>query len=550
MLINAGRHNTSSKDVNRNEYDVEQDAPDLAPTSDSASQTRSQPTGEFPINSFERYFKSFERTLVRYNLEARGIQRVLPSQRHTTQHLGIIQISVLWFSINLAANNTTLGMLGPTVFLLPFLDSCLCAVFGMLIGCLPVAYIATFGPRSGNRTMVLTRYIMGWWPTKLVIVLTLIILLGYSLLDVIIAGQILSAVSTNGNLSIVVGIVITAVITWVVTTFGYSIFHQYERYAWLPQVIVNMILAGAAGSSFDLSANPSADLDDLTIAGNRLSFFSLCLAAAITYSCASADYFVYYPEGTPRWKVFVFTVVGLSVSFTTMFVIGIGLGSGVASNSTWANAYDVSQGALIVEGYRPLGAFGSFCSVIIALGLISNLVAPTYAGGIDWQALGRYFEVVPRVVWNTISIIIYTVCAIAGRTQLATIFTNFLALMGYWVSIWIAIFLEEHFIFRNHRALGWNWDGWNDRQKLPLGIAALTAFLIGWVGAILCMAQVWYVGPISGLVGGYGGDVSLKPPTIASILLTIFKLGNYVGFAWAGIIYPPLRWFELRRFGR
>lgn len=356
--------------------------------------------------------------------------------------------------------------------------------------------------------MIFTRFIMGWWPSKLIVILTLIILLGYSLLDIVIAGQILSAVSTNASLSIVVGIIITAVITWVVTTFGYSIFHYYMRYAWLPQLIVNMILAGAAGPKFDLYSNLSAGLDSRTVAGNQLSFFSLNLAAAITYSPDAADFFVYYPEDSSGIKVFVFCITGLAVSFTPMFLIGIGLGTGIASNKAWADAYDISQGALIVEGFRPLGTFGSFCGVVIALGMISNVVAPTYAAGIDWQALGHYFHKVPRIVWNTLSVIIYTVCAIAGRESLAVIFTNFLALMGYWVSIWLAIILEEHLIFRKHRGLGWNWEVWNDRHKLPVGIAALIAFLIGWVGAILCMAQVWYIGPISALIGAYGGDVS------------------------------------------
>lgn len=376
-------------------------------------------------------------------------------------------------------------MLGPAVFYLPFLDCALCAVFGMLIGCLPVAYIATFGPRSGNRTMILTRYITGWWPSKLIVVLTLIIFIGYSLIDVVIAGQILSAVSANNNLSIVVGIIITAVITWLVTTFGYSIFHFYERYAWLPQLIVTMILAGVAGPKFDLYSNPSAGVDKPTLVGNRLSFLSLCLAAAITYAPGAADFFVYYPENTPATQIFSITVLGLTLSFTPMFVLGIGLGSGIATNADWADAYETSQGALIVEGYRPLGSFGSLCGVVVALGLISNLVAPTYASGIDWQALGRYFEKVPRAAWTTFSVVVYTVCAVAGRAELAAIFTNFLAIMGYFVCIWIAIVLEEHLIFRKHHGKGWNWEDWNNRSQLPIGIAALTAFLVGWVGAIL-----------------------------------------------------------------
>ena len=104
-------------------------------------------------------WKRFEKQLVAYNLEARGIQRVEPDERHDLRSLGYTQIAVLWFSINLAANNITLGMLGPAVFGLGFLDSSLCAVFGMLVGCLSVAYIATFGPRSGNRTMIFSRLV-------------------------------------------------------------------------------------------------------------------------------------------------------------------------------------------------------------------------------------------------------------------------------------------------------------------------------------------------------------------------------------------------------
>lgn len=344
---------------------------------------------------------------------------------------------------------------------------------------------------------------MGWWPSKLVVILNIIVLLGYSLIDCVVAGQILSAVSTN-NMSVVVGIVIVAVIAWAITTFGYQVFHYYERYAWFPQLIVLSILAGVAGPHFNTSSQSEGQ--GATLAGNRLSFFGLNLAAAITYGGGAADYFVYYPEHTARWKIFTVTLVGLTTSFTFAFILGIGLASGLATNAAWEASYGVSQGALIVEGFRPLGSFGSFCGVVVALGLVANLIVPTYSSGIDAQILGRWAAVIPRVIWNTVGVVIYTVCALAGREHLAEIFTNFLALMGYWVSIWMAIILQEHLMFR--RKTGFNWAVWNEQKKLPLGIAALTAFIIGWIGAILSMAQVWYIGPIARLVGDYGADVS------------------------------------------
>lgn len=98
--------------------------------------------------------RGFEKQLVSYNLEARGIQRVEESERIQLSWLPYLQSFLLWVSINLAANNITLGMLGPAVYYLSFLDSALCAVLGALVGSLVSSWCATWGPVSGNRTMV------------------------------------------------------------------------------------------------------------------------------------------------------------------------------------------------------------------------------------------------------------------------------------------------------------------------------------------------------------------------------------------------------------
>ena len=215
---------------------------------------------------------------------------------------------------------------------------------------------------------------------------------------------------------------------------------------------------------------------------------------------------MYYSPDTSRIAIFTLCLLGLSTSFTFAFTIGIGLASGISSNGAYDAAYSTSQGALLVEGYASLNGFGKFCSVVIALGLIANLVPPTYSSGVDFQILGRIPERVPRIIWNSVGVVIYTVCALAGRDSLSEIFTNFLALMGYWVAIWFAILVEEHVLFR--RKIGYDWKAWNQREKLPVGLAALLSFLVGWAGAIICMAQVWYIGPIAKLVGQYGVDVS------------------------------------------
>jgi len=99
--------------------------------------------------------KAFEQQLVEYNLEARGIERVAADERmKRLSWVSYLQAFLLWVSINLAANNITLGMLGPAVYGLSFRDSSLCAVFGCFAGALVASWMATWGPISGIRTMV------------------------------------------------------------------------------------------------------------------------------------------------------------------------------------------------------------------------------------------------------------------------------------------------------------------------------------------------------------------------------------------------------------
>jgi purine-cytosine permease-like protein len=160
--------------------------------------------------------------------EARGITRVLPEERHPASGLADLQVFLLWFGANISANNLTTGLFGPLVFGLGFRDSVLCAIFGCILGCMSTGYMAMWGPASGNRTMVVLRYFMGYWPSKLPCFLNIVLMVGYVTVSFIIAGQILSAVS-GGTMTIVVGIVVVAVVCWVVAVFGMFIFHTYER---------------------------------------------------------------------------------------------------------------------------------------------------------------------------------------------------------------------------------------------------------------------------------------------------------------------------------
>lgn len=125
-----------------------------------ADSDRSQPAleSQSPTESAGTDVGFFKRVNERISslryLEARGIERVPESERHRATATDLVQISLLWFSTNITANNIAVGMLGPLAYGLGFTDAALCAAFGAVLGAAGAAYMSTFGPTSGNRTMV------------------------------------------------------------------------------------------------------------------------------------------------------------------------------------------------------------------------------------------------------------------------------------------------------------------------------------------------------------------------------------------------------------
>jgi len=107
-----------------------------------------------PVTGSSAFGRFNERLTSLKLFESRGIERVPVDERHNVKASDYLQMSLLWFSTNITANNMALGMLGPLSYDLGFVDSALCATFGALLGAAGVAYMGTFGPASGNRTMV------------------------------------------------------------------------------------------------------------------------------------------------------------------------------------------------------------------------------------------------------------------------------------------------------------------------------------------------------------------------------------------------------------
>jgi purine-cytosine permease-like protein len=244
-------------------------------------------------------------------------------------------------------------------------------------------------------------------------------------------------------------------------------------------------LAGSAIPQFDLHEKSVGSSDEVN--AKRLGFFSLCMSSALSWAPSAADYYVYYPSTIRPWKVWSVTTLGGCAAMMMSILLGVGLGTGVASNVKWQAIYDGTPGSLLMAGYDRLGAFGKICAFINVLTVVSNNGPGTYSLAMNFQMLGDVWAKVPRPIFTIASTVTYTACAIGGRNFLYQIFKNFLPLIGYWIIIWFTIAVQEDVLF--NRCRGYDWTIWNDWRKLPVGVAAGVSFLIGWAGAIVGMVS-------------------------------------------------------------
>ena len=67
-----------------------------------------------------------------------------------------------------------------------------------------------------------------------------------------------------------------------------------NRWAWIPQLIVLLILVGTAGKHFDISSQSTGGRGAVT--AGRLSFLSLCLSAPLAWSAGASDFYVYVSQ--------------------------------------------------------------------------------------------------------------------------------------------------------------------------------------------------------------------------------------------------------------
>lgn len=494
--------------------------------------------GAVPGESFElgdSFYAKMQRLAGKFHIEQRGIERVPEDERTEGASRGLLNVGTMWFSANMVVSSFALGLLANGVFFLGFVDAILTCLFFNLLGVMTVCYFSAFGPRFGLRQMVLSRYWFGWWGVKIVAVFNILACIGWSSVNSIVGAQLIHAV--NNDVPGYAGIIIIAICTLIVTLFGYKVVHAYEFWSWIPTFIIFLIVLGEFAHS-GAFANLPMGVGDSEL-GSVLSYGAVIYGFATGWTSYAADYTVYQPATQSRHKVFWATWLGLipALLFTEMLGIAIYTATSInGGDNIYAAGYKASGtgGILAAVLFPPLGTFGKFCLVMLALSIVANNCPNIYSVALTMMVLGRWTRVIPRFIWTAVATGVYIAIAIPGYYNFETVLTNFMDFIGYWLAIYEGIALTDHFVFKRGFS-GYDVSIYDNGKALPPGLAAVFAFCCGIAGMVTGMSQIWYVGPIALYAGEapYGGDVGFE-----------------LGFAFAAVGYLISRPLELKHFGR
>ncbi|KAK0756037.1 hypothetical protein N5P37_011410 [Trichoderma harzianum] len=476
-----------------------------------------------------RYLNAFESWLDRrLGVETQGVDRIPEEEKRPPS---VWNIFLMWWSLNIHVGVLPLGLLGPE-FGLSLKQSIAASIIGIILGALMTATTGTLGPKLGMRQIATSRYSFGFWGAKLCSVLNIVVGGGFAVVNYVVVGQILSAVS-GYTMSITVGIVIIAIISYVVSIFGFRLIHTFEKYSWIYTFILICVLIGQAAPHVKTDFPGEDGNSGLVYSGTFLTIVAINFSNASGWCSIAADYYCNFPASTPAWKTFFLTFWGIVIPTTFSVTIGCCLGNAAVTVAypPYADAYtNHGLGGLISEIYHPQ-AWSRFCLVLLTFSVLGNNIAINYSSGLSMQLLGHYFHAVPRFIWSLAFAIVVAVLAIAGQQNLSNVVNNFVSLLGYWTVSFTMVLLLEDRVFR--RKDGYDLEAWDQPHLLPWGVAAVAALLAGYLaGGVPGMSQTWYVGPIAAKFGGDGGDVGIYMSAVITVL--VYTIGRFFEKKYTG----------------
>jgi NCS1 family nucleobase:cation symporter-1 len=404
-------------------------------------------------------------------IETHGITPVPEDNRYGTPR----RLFTVWFAPQMNMTGVFTGSLA-IVFGLGFWLGLLAMVIGTLLGSLPVAYLSTWGPRTGTGQLPASRMAFGATVVLPAIVQWLSSIAWDGLVGLF-GGE---ALSTLLHIPFWVGVLIVLALQGAVGIFGYELIHRVEAVMTVVLVITFAVLTIKLLSGNHQIVTPPT-VHHGALVGSFVLEVTVALSLAISWASYASDYSRYLPPSTSRKPVFWYSLGGIVLGYICIQAIGIA-GAKALGAETAVGVRDIMGG----------GFLGALALVVIALASVGSNVMNDYSGSLALQTVGVR-------VRRPISALVVTVIAFflilwmhGGDTS--SRFQNVLLFVGYWIPAFVAIVtIDWYYRARGRHTI-------NPARESTVradAIVALIAFVVAFGAAVPFMDTSIIVGPVA-----------------------------------------------------
>jgi len=355
-------------------------------------------------------------------VEPGGAEFIPLNERHGRP----LQLFWTWTSPNMEFATIFVGLLGVWGLGLSFWATFVAIVLGTGLGSITQGLLSTPGPTYGVPQMVLSRLGFGYWGNWLPAGINALVAgIGWFAVNSVSGALALNSLT---HMPEVLCLLIIVVIQLAVAFLGHNLIHAFERYAF-PILVVIFIIASVGILS---KSHPGAVHH--TIPGAFLIEFGATFGYAVGWNPYASDYTRYLKPDSNKVAIAFWAGLGLFLSCVLLETVGAAAGT-IAS---------VASGA----GTNPTAAFVSalptwlsdMTLLAIAIGAIAANALNIYSGAISFTALGIKLPLsIRRAIvalgFGTIGFFL----AWSGLHDAGTKYNNFLLIIAYWISPWLAV---------------------------------------------------------------------------------------------------------------
>jgi NCS1 family nucleobase:cation symporter-1 len=391
----------------------------------------------------------------------------------------------VWFTPNLELSSVFTGTLAFTLGL-GLWAGLAALVLGVILGALPVALLATWGPKTGMGQLPLARLPFG----KSIALPAAVQWLSSIAWDALVGLFGAEAAQLLFHVPFAVGVVIVLLIEGLFGFFGYELIHQLEQWGAVLLGALFVVLSVAIVGKGHIALQGSVH------GGTAIATFvlvtTIALSGSFSWASYAADYSRYQKKDTPTARVFWWTFAGLGASYIWMYAIGLA-GARSLSHQTAAGVRSLLGG----------GVLGTVALIAILFGTVASNAMNDYSGSLAMQAGGVRLRRNWSAVLGTLCAFFLILWLHCGQTSGR--FQNVLLFSAYWIAPFFAVVLIDWHARRGtvtHRQLL----ALLRFGSLPSGWPALAALVGGFGAMVPFMNTGLFVGPAATALGG--ADIS------------------------------------------